>query len=365
MPLRINVPNLYLITGIKDSGKTTLGKALSAYLGCELISVDDIYYDWLSTNVPNKLAAAKQDIRRQFIVMPADVRLKWHRHLAYALIARAQHAERDMVAESILLDQLTPEIRAIIERKVTTVIATTLRNHDVKCEAKTLKAQDANYSGVVKQLPYLMQRYRGSRIMIHDVPYQAFEDLREYQGSSDSAGKLLALHLPEDMTGLRVLDVGCNTGYFCIRCRQRGAVVTGVDVKRKCLVTASRIANAIYGYNDIVYEQSDFLLEPQPQVYDYVLAVTVLPSFGTDMQKFFVAAYNCLKPGGMLVIETVLEPKEPYTAKADPKTGRKRLYPTDLAVRLLAHQQNFEPIIRDHSVRRNRKVYHFRKPVVV
>ena len=33
-------------------------------------------------------------------------------------------------------------------------------------------------------------------------------------GDSDSVGKLCSLFLP-DLKGKRVLDVGCNTGFFC------------------------------------------------------------------------------------------------------------------------------------------------------
>lgn len=37
--------------------------------------------------------------------------------------------------------------------------------------------------------------------------------------------------LPEDMTGYSILDVGCNSGYFSVRCKQRGAErVVSLDV---------------------------------------------------------------------------------------------------------------------------------------
>jgi len=36
-------------------------------------------------------------------------------------------------------------------------------------------------------------------------------------------------YVPEDMTGLKVLDLGCNAGVFCVRSALRGAKCLGID----------------------------------------------------------------------------------------------------------------------------------------
>jgi tRNA (mo5U34)-methyltransferase len=43
---------------------------------------------------------------------------------------------------------------------------------------------------------------------------------------------LVAPHLPEDMTGMRVLDIGCADGYFSIEVARRGATVLAMDLNR-------------------------------------------------------------------------------------------------------------------------------------
>ena len=49
-------------------------------------------------------------------------------------------------------------------------------------------------------------------------------------GACDTATKLPYIHLPEDLSGLRVLDVGAWDGWWSFLCEKRGAMsVTAVD----------------------------------------------------------------------------------------------------------------------------------------
>jgi len=45
--------------------------------------------------------------------------------------------------------------------------------------------------------------------------------------------KLRAIPLPEDLSGKRVLDVGCDMGFWSFLCSERGAKVVGLDRSRK------------------------------------------------------------------------------------------------------------------------------------
>src|SRR5690554_1180438 len=37
-------------------------------------------------------------------------------------------------------------------------------------------------------------------------------------------------HVPEDLSGWRVLDIGCNAGFYSFELAKRGAQVTGIDL---------------------------------------------------------------------------------------------------------------------------------------
>jgi 2-polyprenyl-3-methyl-5-hydroxy-6-metoxy-1,4-benzoquinol methylase len=49
-------------------------------------------------------------------------------------------------------------------------------------------------------------------------------------GEYDMAPLLPAFHVPVDLTGKTVLDVGTASGYFAIECARRGATVTAIDL---------------------------------------------------------------------------------------------------------------------------------------
>lgn len=41
----------------------------------------------------------------------------------------------------------------------------------------------------------------------------------------------IAPHIPDDLTGWRALDIGCNAGYYALELAKRGATVLGIDVE--------------------------------------------------------------------------------------------------------------------------------------
>ncbi|HZY17902.1 MAG TPA: TIGR04290 family methyltransferase [Ramlibacter sp.] len=56
----------------------------------------------------------------------------------------------------------------------------------------------------------------------------------------------IAPHLPEDLSGWRVLDVGCNAGFYSFELARRGASVLAIDVEELYLAQA-RWAARVYG----------------------------------------------------------------------------------------------------------------------
>ena len=96
-------------------------------------------------------------------------------------------------------------------------------------------------------------------------------------GSCNPAGLWQELELPEDMTGLSLLDVGASSGYFSFEARRRGARVVAFDVRHKDN-SGFGLAQYINGLADIEHHQLN-ILEVQPGAhgtFDIVLAMGLL-----------------------------------------------------------------------------------------
>jgi 2-polyprenyl-3-methyl-5-hydroxy-6-metoxy-1,4-benzoquinol methylase len=373
MPRRKHIPNLFLIVGQPDNGKTTISNWFEKLLGCEVIHTDQLYHAWIAANYPAQLKAAKQNIRGHYPRMTKTWQREWNEYATATIIAALSRAKLDLVVEGWLMLYLPDDLRKKIDAHAT-VMRILMRKYVATAADKQIKPRGRDYTNSVKSLCSLMAKSKGVIFMRKLVGYQSFEDIRDFQGVSDSCGKLLALNLPQDMTGKTVLDVGCSAGYFAIRCRQRGAKVVGIDKRRKHVEAAARLATAVYRMPDVKFYHANFFKWTKSWKYDYVLAVNVLSSLGDDMQKFFDTAYDMLNPGGTLVVEMAVScvhkdhpnHSTPYVEICAKFGNRLFYYPNEPMLAELT--KKFKLTYRGRSVRmhgnKRRRVYHLTKPIV-
>lgn len=122
--------------------------------------------------------------------------------------------------------------------------------------------------------------------------------------------RVIAKDLP-DITGHRVLDIGCNAGYMSFAAKRLGAAsVLGVDSNLGAgtsFVEQATFCRDVLGLDVEFREQSFFDLEPE-RPFDLVLFCGVLyhlENYATALDK--VAALTV--PGdGLIVLETAIEP---------------------------------------------------------
>ena len=110
----------------------------------------------------------------------------------------------------------------------------------------------------------------------------------------------LILELVGNVSGRRVLDVGCGDGEFALELTRRGAVVTGIDASAAMIDAAKK--RAAHHNADIVFqvataEQLPFAAEQ----FDIVTAITIL-CFVEDASPVFREIASVLRSGGRLVI---------------------------------------------------------------
>lgn len=87
--------------------------------------------------------------------------------------------------------------------------------------------------------------------------------------------KHIADHIPQDLTGATVLDIGCNGGFYCIQMKRRGAErVLGIDVDDRYLNQARFAAEQLD--LEIEFEKrSVYEVASLPGQFDYVIFMGV------------------------------------------------------------------------------------------
>ena len=109
---------------------------------------------------------------------------------------------------------------------------------------------------------------------------------------------VLSLELAE---GMRVLDLGCNTGSISFYMADRGCRVTGIDLAQNAIETAQRSATHL-GIHNVDFMRLDFLQDWQePAVFDLVFCCHVVEHVPDDAGFVGKIAFS-MKPGGKLLI---------------------------------------------------------------
>jgi ubiquinone/menaquinone biosynthesis C-methylase UbiE len=102
--------------------------------------------------------------------------------------------------------------------------------------------------------------------------------------------------MPERGDGLRLLDVGCGTGYHLARYREGGFEIAGMDGSEEMLKQA-RLANS-----GIDFKRGDVESIPfESESFDFVLCIEVL-RYLPDINPCVREVQRVLKPGGIALV---------------------------------------------------------------
>ncbi|MEM9171621.1 MAG: magnesium protoporphyrin IX methyltransferase [Pseudomonadota bacterium] len=95
--------------------------------------------------------------------------------------------------------------------------------------------------------------------------------------------------MPDDLSGLRILDAGCGTGALSIEASQRGATVTAIDISPTLIDVAKARAAQLETGGDIEFLVGDMLDERLGQ-FDYVIAMDSLIHYEASDIRMSVAS---------------------------------------------------------------------------
>ena len=105
--------------------------------------------------------------------------------------------------------------------------------------------------------------------------------------------------LPQDMTGLNAIELGCGTGYVAYWMQKRGARVTAIDISPEQLATARALADELSA--DITFiEGNAEETGLNDQSFDFAIS-----EYGASIwcppETWMQEAWRVLRPGGRLV----------------------------------------------------------------
>lgn len=130
--------------------------------------------------------------------------------------------------------------------------------------------------------------------------YQDFGD----GGDSKSPDKLQALEIPVNMEGKRVLDLGCNAGFFCIEAARRGATCIGIEANSQWFDEAVLNAGK-YGFSDrIEFINGNWADEVSrlDEKFDYIFWLSAI-HYEKNQRTMVKNILSVIKPDGVFILE--------------------------------------------------------------
>ncbi len=114
--------------------------------------------------------------------------------------------------------------------------------------------------------------------------------------------------LPQDLTGVRALDIGCNAGYYSFELARRGAKVTAIDNNGHYLGQARWAARLMDLHHRIEFRQlSVYQLARESEMYDLVWFMGVLYHLRYPLLALDIVRRCC---GGQMIFQTMTLPGE-------------------------------------------------------
>ena len=105
--------------------------------------------------------------------------------------------------------------------------------------------------------------------------------------------------LPDDMSGMDAIELGCGTGYVSAWMARRGAKVTGIDNSERQLATAARLAAEHRINLTLIHGNAETVPRPDAS-FDFAVS-EYGAAIWCDPELWLPEAHRLLRPGGRLV----------------------------------------------------------------
>lgn len=120
--------------------------------------------------------------------------------------------------------------------------------------------------------------------------------------------KEIAVALPDDLSGVKALDIGCNAGYYSFELAKRGAEVTAIDLDEHYLRQARWAAKVLELSDRVEFRQATvYDLAQSAEQYDLVWFMGVLYHLRYPLLALDIVRRCCR---GRMIFQTMTTPGE-------------------------------------------------------
>lgn len=173
--------------------------------------------------------------------------------------------------------------------------------------------------------------------ILKESHYQTF-DFEESRRDSNSRLKYDLSRLGSmDVTGKVCLDVGCNSGYFLFKLKEKKAAwSTGIDLGEKFIKVAKKLNERYYRFDGLEFIFDDFFEYYFGIKYDLVLCFSTFHYFGFQQEEFFEKCHRIMNESGILLLEVEEYPVndvQRIDISVRPADKKQYHYPNELMIR--------------------------------
>lgn len=299
--------NIIVIYGPPKTGKTTLANALCERLPkCRRLEIDYSIvsgFEWGVLSIPEGHENNYWEVIGQFIDFISD---QDREKLCSTIIRKITNSTR--IYNSIVTCGYfwNFECHQQILKDYKNVCFVSRGNgyrSRIKINDATVDVEDIGVYNLAEKIIDVIRQNAIKQILPIFGKYQQF-DFLPYGTSSHTIEKLTALNLFNDMTGKRILDVGCNNGFFTIECDKRGARESiGIDNAEQGIAVADVISKSIYFCRNTKF----YTMEVNDNIerlgkFDLILCLSMI-HYVDKQEDLIKRLLGMLAPKGELILE--------------------------------------------------------------
>jgi SAM-dependent methyltransferase len=173
--------------------------------------------------------------------------------------------------------------------------------------------------------------------ILKESHYQTFDFEGEKRDSNSRMKYDLSKLAVMDVSGRSCLDVGCNSGYFLFKLKEKKAGrSTGIDLGEKFIKIAKKLNEVYFKFDGLKFIWGDFFEFYFGIKYDLVLCLSTFHYFGEMQGDFFDKCHLVMGDNGILLIEVEEFPVNDYPrvdTTVRPADRKQYHYPNELMIR--------------------------------